>query len=90
MPDEIHELLVNLKGKFGCSITSQILQYIARGLIKDGLYPVSNLVSVRYTRRNPPDTNMMPEGVKYCDGDKCEVDYGAIKKRIVVGIKCEK
>ena len=73
MPDEIHHILVNLKKKFRVSVNSTIMTYIARGLIKDELYSLKNLMANNNHTMKPSDTNIMPEELKFCDGDKCAV-----------------
>ena len=74
MPDEIHELLLSLKEKFRVSMTSKIMDYVCRGLINDGYYPISNLIALNKTPiRVQITAQSAPEGIKYCDGDSCEI-----------------
>ena len=75
MPDEIHALLLNIKKEFRISINSKIMGYIMRGLIAEGVYPISNLIVVTNSNHNKGsyETEPMPEGVKFCDGDSCDI-----------------
>ena len=94
MPDDIHALLMRIKKQFRISMNSKIMGYIARGLISDGYYPISNLIEVSKSNHKIEQTatEPMPEGVKFCDGDSCEIDAYELlpkefKDRIVVGMK---
>ena len=75
MPDDIHTLLMRIKQQFRISMNSKIMGYIARGLISDGYYPISNLISVANSNHtlDQTETEAMPEGVKFCDGNSCEI-----------------
>lgn len=72
MPDEIHSVLTRLKESFGVAITSKILDYVARGLIKDGYIRID--INGKKSPRVLPSINMIPEELKFCDGDSCEID----------------
>ena len=58
MPDDIHEILVNLKKEFRLSVNSTIMKYIAKGLIADKFYPIDKIMflSKRYQKIELKDT----------------------------------
>ena len=76
MPDDIHALLMRIKQQFRISINAKIMGFIMRGLIDEGTYPISKLIEV--SKRDQSiiynETEPIPEGVKFCDGDSCEVE----------------
>ena len=68
----IKEKLSQLKEKTGLSVNFQVNFAIFKYLILDTNAPIWELDS----RPNPyyQNINKMPEDVKYCDGDRCEID----------------
>ena len=80
MPDDIYEILVKIRENFRVAMNAKIMDYIARGLINDKYYPINKLFNdnpKRYQNdiQNDINLNPLPEDVKFCDGDKCEIDY---------------
>ena len=69
----VKEMLEANKEKYGFSINFQVNFAIFKYLILDSRTPYWKLD----TRPNPhyETINKLPEDVKYCDSDRCEIDY---------------
>ena len=89
LPEEVYDVLVYMKEHFAVNISDQIRSYLCRGLVSDGLVDIPQKISAVY-REDITIPNPMPEGVKFCDGDSCELDFSQATvdgKRIVVGMQ---
>jgi len=96
LPDTIHEILMNYKEKTGISASAYIQRALYRQMINDNLMKIKtdtvivdketgkviglHEVCNRCYRKENLSKNVLSEDLKYCDGDKCEVnDYLKIR-----------
>ena len=76
MPDEIHDLLVSIREHFRISVNAKVMDYVARGLVRDGYFPVSRLLPNSTHNDIPKDIKLIPE--------PNNVMYNIAKKRLLV------
>lgn len=72
LPEQIHFILQNYKKKTGMSMTSYIQRALYRQLINDRLLYIK-MVTLNVDPENGEMLDSVPESIKYCDGDKCQV-----------------
>lgn len=85
LPDKIDEILKNHKEKTGVSVTAYIQRAVYLQMINDRLMNIKP-VTVYFNKntgeilekvtieKSDKKINKVPESIKYCDGDKCQVN----------------
>lgn len=71
-PIKIHEILEEVKEKSGISINAYIQEAIIKKLVHDK-YLVIKSTTILCDKDTGKIVESIPEELKYCDGDKCQV-----------------
>lgn len=71
LPIDIFKILEDYKKMTGVSITNQIYEAVAWRLITKGLISLDEFRE-KETKKEEP-IQQVPESIKYCDGDRCEI-----------------
>jgi hypothetical protein len=71
LPIDIFKILEEYKSMTGVSITNQIYETVAWRLITKGLISLDEFRE-KETKKEEP-FQQIPEDIKYCDGDKCQI-----------------
>ena len=69
----VHEALIKYKKLTGMSVSSQIYASVSAWLFLKGLLTLEDVDSDYKNNKKKTVTEPLPEGVKYCDGDSCEI-----------------
>lgn len=75
IPDEIYDILNKYKETTGISMSAYIQEALYKKLIHDRLMVVKTtpVYVGKKLDKKIRSIQQMPEGIKYCDGDKCEI-----------------
>ena len=82
IPDNIHEILAYYKEVTGCSVSEQIKHAILRFLVHEKLLTIKRrTVYIDEEKKVVKKKVITPSvGVKFCDGDSCEVPLVPLQK----------
>ena len=82
LPEDIFAKIKNYKKTSGVSYTNCIYNAIIWWLFSKGLMTLDEIkgITKKEIKTEAVIVNQMPEGVKFCDGDSCEIDYGIFKE----------